>query len=61
MFTPDEIGTQLAAIERERNQKDAESSEEDDPLAESPVTTAEHVRQFMTVKELLTATTLGTS
>ena len=61
MFTPDEIETQLAEIERQRSQRDADPAEEDDPLAESPITTAEHVGQFMTVKELLTATTLGTS
>ena len=61
MFTPDEIAAQLTRIERERNEKDKDVLDEDDPLRESPATIAERVRQFTTIKELLTATTLGTS
>ena len=61
MFTPEEIGAQLTRIERERNQKDKDVLDEDNPLRESPATIAERARQFMTIKELLTATTLGTS
>jgi hypothetical protein len=34
---------------------------EGDPLRENPAVAAERVRQFMLIKELLTATTLGTS
>ena len=62
MFTPDEIGEHLAQIERAQDKKDSESLEkEDDPLHESPAAAAERVQQFMVLKELLTATTLGTS
>ena len=60
MFTPEEIGAQLTRIERERNQEE-DVLDEDDPLGEDPTSIAERARQFMTIKELLTATTLGTS
>jgi hypothetical protein len=61
MFTPEEIGAQLTRIERQRNEKDEDVLNEDNPLRESPVKIAERVRQFTRIKELLTATTLGTS
>ena len=61
MFTPGEIAAQLTRIERERKEKDKDVLDEDDPLRESPATIAERVRQFTTIKELLTATTLGNS
>jgi hypothetical protein len=61
MFTPDEIGAHLAQIERAQIEKDIDILEGDDPLRESPAAAAERVRQFMLIKELLTATTLGTS
>ena len=61
MFAPEEIGAQLTRIERERNQKDEDALDEDDPPDEDPASIAERARQFMTIKELLTATTLGTS
>ncbi|MGA2312081.1 MAG: hypothetical protein ABSF87_06910 [Xanthobacteraceae bacterium] len=61
MFTPEEIAAQLTRIERNRNQKDEDVVDEDDPLDEDPASIAERARQFMTIKELLTATTLGTS
>jgi hypothetical protein len=35
--------------------------EDDDLIRESPATAAERARQFATIKELLTATELGTS
>jgi len=60
-FTPEEIGAQLTRIERERNQKDEDVLDDDDPLRESPAKITERVRQFMMIKELLTAATLGTS
>ena len=34
MFTPEEIGAQLTRIERERNEKDEEVLNEDNPLRE---------------------------
>jgi hypothetical protein len=66
MFTPEEVAAQLTRIEHERNEKnedglDEDILDEDDPLRESPAKIAERVRQFTTIKELLTATTLGTS
>jgi hypothetical protein len=57
MFTPDGIGAQLAQIERAQE----ETVLEDDLLSETPAAAAERVRQFMLIKEVLTATTLGTS
>jgi hypothetical protein len=64
MFTPDEIGAQLAQIERSQNERNVdvlEEEEEDDLLREGPAAVAECVPQFMLVKELLTAPMLGTS
>jgi hypothetical protein len=62
MFTPDEIGAQLAQIERSQNEIDVDVlEEEDDLLREGPAAVAECVQQFMLVKELLTAPMLGTS
>jgi hypothetical protein len=61
MFTPDEIGAQLAQIERSQNERNVDVLEEDDLLREGPDAVAECVQQFMLVKELLTAPMLGTS
>jgi len=61
MFTPDEIRTHLAQMEHEQNKENWDVLDEDDPLRESPAAAAEHVRQFMLIKELLTLTKLGTS
>ena len=67
MFTPDEIGAQLAQIERSQNERNVDVVEEedddddDDLLREGPAAVAERVQQFMLVKELLTAPMLGTS
>jgi hypothetical protein len=63
MFTPDEIGAQLAQIERSQNERNVDvlEEEEDDLLREGPAAVAECVQQFMLVKELLTAPMLGTS
>ena len=60
-FTPEAIAAQLARIEHERNEKDEDVPGEDDLLRESPSNIVERARQFMTIKELLTATALGTS
>jgi hypothetical protein len=61
MFTPDEIGAQLAQIERSQNERNVDVLEEDNLLREGPAAVAECVQQFMLVKELLTAPMLGTS
>ena len=54
MFTPDEIGAQMAQIERSHNEKNAdvlEEEEEDGLLREGPAAVAECVQQFMLVKD----------
>ena len=61
MFTPDEIAAHLAQIERTHAEKDVEVLDEDDPFRESPAATAERLCRFNLIKELLTATRLGTS
>lgn len=67
MFTPQEVRTHLARIERERREYDAaieeddELEEADELIRESPAAAAERARQFATIKELLTAAELGTS
>jgi len=63
MFSADEIRTQLARLEREQIERDAENSDpdEDELLCETPAMAAERIRQFATIKDLLTADTLGTS
>jgi hypothetical protein len=60
MFTPDEIGAQLAQIEGSQNERNVDVLE-DDLLPKGPAAVAECVQQFMLVKELLTAPMLGTS
>ena len=59
MFTPDEIGAQLAQIEGSQNERNVDVLEDD--LPKGPAAVAECVQQFMLVKELLTAPVLGTS
>ena len=61
MFAPDEIAAHLAQIERAQAEKDVEVVDEDAPFRESPAAAMERGRQFALIKELLTATTLGTS
>jgi|SRR5450631_617945 hypothetical protein len=62
MFTPDEIGAQLAQIGRSQYEGNVDVLGEDhDLLREGPAAVAEFVQQFMLVKELLTAPMLGTS
>ena len=61
MFAPDEIAAHLAQIERALAEKDVDVADEDDPFHESPAAAMERARQFALIKELLTATTLGTS
>ena len=48
-------------LRRALQKKEIDVLEEDDPLRESSAAAVERVRQFMLIKELLTATTLGTS
>ena len=62
LFTPDQIGAQLAHIERSQNESNVfVLDDDDDLLCEGPAAVAERVQQFKLVKELLTAPMLGTS
>jgi hypothetical protein len=67
MFTPQEIRTHFARIERERRDCNADIEEddaldkEDELILESTAAAAERVGQFATIRELLTAAELGTS
>ena len=69
LFTPQEIRTHLARIEREQaeraadndNEEGDEFDDDDELIRESPAAAAERARQFAIIKELLTAAELGTS
>jgi len=64
LFTPEELETHIARIEHELMVHEAlspEIEEEDDPFRENPEAAAGRARQFSTIRELLTATQLGTS
>jgi hypothetical protein len=68
LFTPQEMRTHLTRIEREQTEYAAEDDDEEDDefdddelIRESPAAAAERARQFAIVKELLTASALGTS
>ena len=63
MFTPAEIRTHIARIEREQQAKATEAlkDDEDDTFRESPATVAARARQFAIIKELLMEPALGTS
>jgi hypothetical protein len=68
LFTPQEMQTHLARIERGQTEYAAEDDDEGDDefddeelIRESPAAAAERARQFAIVKELLTASELGTS
>jgi hypothetical protein len=69
LFTPQEMRTHLARIEREQTEyvdendddENVEFDDDDELISESPAAAAERARRFATVKELLTAEELGTS
>lgn len=61
MFTPQEMKTHIARIERELHDKNIPLDDDDDLIHEGPATIAKQAEQFATIKELLTATELGTS
>ena len=69
LFTPQEMRTHLTRIEREQtayaaendDEEDDEFDDDDELIRESPAAAAERARQFAIVKELLTASELGTS
>ena len=61
MFTPLKIQTHIARVERELHDKNLLVEGDDDIIRESPTTIAKRAGQLATIKELLTATELGTS
>jgi hypothetical protein len=61
MFTPQEIRTHIARVEREQSKKHIDVNEDEELIADSPVAAAARAQQVATIKELLTATELGTS
>jgi hypothetical protein len=61
MFTPQEIRTHIARVEREQSKKNIDVNEDEELIADSPVAAAARTQQLATIKELLTATELGTS
>ena len=62
-FRPMKFAAISHELEREQTERDAENREmdEDEIHYESPARAAERVRQFATIKDLLTADILGTS
>jgi hypothetical protein len=61
MFTSEEIRIHTARLEREQSEKAADDSDDDELYRESQIAAVERIRQFTTLKELLTAPELGTS
>ena len=61
VFTPQEILTHVARIERERSDNSIDIDDDDELISISPGAAAARDQQFATIKELLTATELGTS
>jgi hypothetical protein len=61
MFTPEEIRLHIARLEREQGEKAADDSDQDELYHEGQIAAAERIRQFTTLKDLLTAPELGTS
>ncbi len=61
MFTPLEIRDHIARVERELLEKSLPLEWDDDLIQDSPATIARRAEQFAIIKELLTATALGTS
>jgi hypothetical protein len=61
MFTPEEIRIHTARLERDQSEKAADDSDDDELYLESQIAAVERIRQFTTLKELLTAPELGTS
>ena len=61
MFTPQEMRTHLARVEREQSEKSSEVLEDDELHRERPIAAAARAQQFATIKEILTATELSTS
>lgn len=51
MFTPHEIRTHIARVEREQGKQDIDVAEDNDLIPESPVAAAKRARQFAIIKE----------
>jgi hypothetical protein len=61
LFTPEEMRTEIARIEREMHESNTAVAGEDDLIQEDPVAVARQVERFATIKDLLTARELGIS
>ena len=61
MFTPEEIRTEIARIEREMHASNAAEADDDDLMQENPVEVARQAERFAAIKDLLTARELGIS
>ncbi len=61
MFTPEEVAAHLPRTERLRREMAEAAAEDEDMYFAGDKAAAERARQFDLVKELLTATALGTS
>ena len=61
LFTPGEIRSHVERIGRERRLREADTQDDNDLVDDEPEPIAEQARQFEMIKELLTASQLGTS
>jgi hypothetical protein len=52
---------EAARVEREQSKRNIDVNEDEELIADSPVAAAARAQQLTTIKELLTATELGTS
>ena len=62
MFTPEEIRTHIARVEREQAENNTNAAADDDELSrESPATVADQAWRFAIIADFLTAPELGIS
>jgi len=61
LFTPEEMRTEIARIEREMHENNTAVADDDDLIQEDPAAVARQVDRFATIKDLLTARELGIS
>ena len=61
LFKPEEISENLVRFERMLTEVSVSDPEEDDVLPDDPELVAERIRQFATIKDLLSTERLGTA
>ncbi len=61
LFKPEELSVNLARVERTLTEVPVSDPEEDDVLPDAPELVAERIRQFATIKDLLSTKRLGTA